>query len=98
MRVMRTGLPASTATPLSVRAGAVYLEPPWTYAISPTPLAGIGVTIDAVWPMSEATRDSLELAVLLNIQLNSTKAIKAMTPPAAAEMGALIHTLRVFSL
>jgi len=54
--------------------------------------------MDAVCPIREATRDSLELWVLLNIQLKTIKARNAIAAPAQAEMGALIQTLRVTSI
>jgi hypothetical protein len=53
--------------------------------------------MEAVCPTKDATRDSLELWVFLNIQLNARKANPAMAAPAIEEMGALIHMLRVAS-
>ena len=56
------------------------------------------MTIEAVCPMSDATRDSLELWVCLNMKLNSENATNAMISPATADAGALIQTGRVASI
>jgi len=58
----------------------------------------MGETVEADCPMSEATRDSLELCVCLNIQLKSRKATDAMLNPATAEIGALTQTFFVASI
>jgi hypothetical protein len=55
----------------------------------------MGVTMDAAWPTSELTWDSLELSVFRNIVLNSQNTSSAMVPPAKAEIGALIQWLLV---
>ena len=47
----------------------------------------MGVTMEAAWPTSVATRDSLELSVFRNMVLNSQNTNNAMTIPAKAETG-----------
>src|SRR5580658_808404 len=58
----------------------------------------MGVMIAAVCPTSDATCDSLEPCVLLNIVLNSHKTASATMNPDAREIGALIQTLCVASI
>src|SRR5262249_30400027 len=58
----------------------------------------MGVTMAAVRPINVATRDSLELSVLLNMKLKNHRKTSAMINPETSEMGALIQTLRVNSM
>jgi hypothetical protein len=53
------------------------------------------VTIEAVIPTSVATRDSLELCVLRNIELKSQSTAAATSPPPASDSGALAQGLEV---
>ena len=54
--------------------------------------------MEAVCPTNEATRDSLELWVFLNMALNIQNTPEATTPPPTMESGALAQTLAVVSI
>src|SRR5262245_2547070 len=58
----------------------------------------MGVAIEAVTPTKVATRDSLELWVLLKSALKIRKVTHARNTPIIEAMGALIQMLRVASM